>query len=149
MKIVKGSKVKVEYEGKFEDGKIFDSSNQGENSRPLEFVVGNNQVISGFEDAVIGLKKGDIKEVVIESDEAYGDYDSSLKREIPKNIIPKGQEIKQGMIITLQTPEGFNLPARIVSVDQDNFTIDLNHPLAGKKLIFNIKVVDIEENNDQ
>ena len=149
MKIVKGNKVKVEYEGKFEDGKVFDSSNQGDNSRPLEFVVGSNQVISGFEDAVIGLKKGDQKEVIIESDEGYGDYDPSLKREIPKNIIPEGHEVKPGMIIAIQTPEGHKLPARIVSVDKDNFTIDLNHPLAGKKLIFNIKVIGVENNNDQ
>ena len=149
MKIVKGNKVKVEYEGKFDNGEIFDSSKHGEHSHPLEFVVGKGQVIPGFEEAVIGLKKGDEKEIKLESEEAYGNYDSTLKREIPKEVIPEGQEIKEGMIIVMQTPEGYKLPARIVSISDDSFTIDLNHPLAGKKLIFNIKVVGIEENNDQ
>src|SRR3989344_1340753 len=149
MKIVKGNKVKVEYEGKFDNGEIFDSSKHGEHSHPLEFVVGKGQVIPGFEEAVIGLKKGDEKEIKLESEEAYGNYDSTLKREIPKDVIPEGQEIKEGMIIVMQTPEGYKLPARIVSISDDSFTIDLNHPLAGKKLIFNIKVVGIEENNDQ
>ena len=149
MKIVKGNKVKVEYEGKFDNGEIFDSSKHGEHSHPLEFVVGKGQVISGFEEAVIGLKKGDEKEIKLESEEAYGNYDSTLKREIPKDVIPEGQEIKEGMIIVMQTPEGYKLPARIVSISDDSFTIDLNHPLAGKKLIFNIKVIDVEENNDQ
>ena len=149
MKIVKGNKVKVEYEGKFDNGEIFDSSKHVEHSHPLEFVVGKGQVIPGFEEAVIGLKKGDEKEIKLESEEAYGNYDSTLKREIPKDVIPEGQEIKEGMIIVMQTPEGYKLPARIVSISDDSFTIDLNHPLAGKKLIFNIKVVGIEENNDQ
>ena len=149
MKIVKGNKVKVEYEGKFDNGEIFDSSKHGEHSHPLEFVVGKGQVIPGFEEAVIGLKKGDEKEIKLESEEAYGNYDSTLKREIPKEVIPEGQEIKEGMIIVMQTPEGYKLPARIVSISDDSFTIDLNHPLAGKKLIFNIKVIDVEENNDQ
>ena len=149
MKIVKGNKVKVEYEGKFDNGEIFDSSKHGEHSHPLEFVVGKGQVIPGFEEAVIGLKKGDEKEIKLESEEAYGNYDSTLKREIPKEVIPEGQEIKEGMIIVMQTPEGYKLPARIVSISDDSFTIDLNHPLAGKKLIFNIKVIGVEENNDQ
>ena len=149
MKIVKGNKVKVEYEGKFDNGEIFDSSKHGEHSHPLEFVVGKGQVISGFEEAVIGLKKGDEKEIKLESEEAYGNYDSTLKREIPKDVIPEGQEIKEGMIIVMQTPEGYKLPARIVSISDDSFTIDLNHPLAGKKLIFNIRVINVEENNDQ
>ena len=149
MKIVKGNKVKVEYEGKFDNGEIFDSSKHGEHSHPLEFVVGKGQVISGFEEAVIGLKKGDEKEIKLESEEAYGNYDSTLKREIPKEVIPEGQEIKEGMIIVMQTPEGYKLPARIVSISEDSFTIDLNHPLAGKKLIFNIRVINVEENNDQ
>ena len=149
MKIVKGNKVKVEYEGKFDNGEIFDSSKHGEHSHPLEFVVGKSQVIPGFEEAVIGLKKGDEKEIKLESEEAYGNYDSTLKREIPKEVIPEGQEIKEGMIIVMQTPEGYKLPARIVSISDDSFTIDLNHPLAGKKLIFNIKVIGVEENNDQ
>ena len=149
MKIVKGNKVKVEYEGKFDNGEIFDSSKHGEHSHPLEFVVGKGQVISGFEEAVIGLKKGDEKEIKLESEEAYGNYDSTLKREIPKDVIPEGQEIKEGTIIVMQTPEGYKLPARIVSISDDSFTIDLNHPLAGKKLIFNIRVINVEENNDQ
>ena len=141
--IKKGSKVSLDYEGKFEDGTVFDSSKHGDHSHPLEFEVGAGQVIPGFDNAVIGMKEGDEKEFSIESKDAYGDPNPQLSQEVPRNLLPKEQEPKEGMMLVLGSPDGRQIPARITKVTEDKVTIDLNHPLAGKKLIFKIKIIDI------
>lgn len=144
MEIKKGSKVTLDYEGKLEDGTVFDTSKHGEHSHPLEFEAGSGQVIKGFDESVIGMKKGEEKEFSIEPEEAYGQYNSELKKDIPKSALPKGQEPKAGMTLVMQAPNGQKIPAKIDAVDEEKITLDLNHPLAGKKLIFNIKIVDIQ-----
>ena len=141
MTIKKGDKVSVEYEGKFEDGTVFDSSSHGDHSHPLEFEVGTGQVIKGFDEAVTGMKKGEEKEFSIESKDAYGDHKPELKRDIPRSTLPKDQEPKKGMTLMVNDPSGHQVPVKILGVDDKNITIDLNHPLAGKKLIFKIKIV--------
>ena len=144
MAIKKGDKISVEYEGKFEDGTVFDSSSHGDHSHPMEFEVGTGQVIKGFEEAVIGMKKGEEKEFSIESKDAYGDHKSELKRDIPRSTLPKDQEPKEGMMLMVKDPSGHQVPVKILAVDDKNITIDLNHPLAGKKLIFKIKIADVK-----
>lgn len=144
MAVKKGNKIKVDYEGKFEDGQVFDSSSHGEHSHPLEFVAGEGNVIKGFDEAVIGLEVNDEKEFTINPEEGYGEYREELKQKFPISSLPKEQEPKEGMILMIGTPDGKQFPAKIVGVDKDSVTIDLNHPLAGKKLIFKIKLVAIE-----
>ena len=138
--IKKGDKIKVDYTGKLEDGNVFDSS---EGKEPLEFEVGSGQLIKGFDDTVIGMKKGEEKEVTITKDNAYGDANPQLVKKIPRDKLPPEQEPKPGMMLGMATPDGKQIPAKITDVDDKEITIDLNHPLAGKTLIFNIKVVDI------
>jgi len=140
MPVAKGNTVKVEYEGRFEDGTVFDASEK--HGRPLEFEAGKGQVIKGFDDAVIGMTKGDEKEIRIEPAQAYGEHNPELLKEIPRDKLPQDQEPKKGMMLALGLPNGQQMPAKIVSVTRDHVTIDLNHPLAGKVLIFKIKVVD-------
>lgn len=142
MAIKKGDKVKVDYEGKLEDGTIFDSSKHGDHSHPIEFTVGENQVIPGFENGVIGLEKGDEKEIHIEPKDAYGEKNPELTKEFPKANLPKDQEPKIGMGLMLQAPTGQQIPAIISEVKDTSVVLDFNHPLAGKKLIFNVKVVE-------
>lgn len=142
--IEKGNRVKVDYEGKFEDGDVFDSSTHGDHSHPLEFTVGSGEVIRGFDKAVEGMKEGDEKIFSIEPQEAYGERDPSLEREFPRSALPKDPEPKEGMMLVLGSPDGQKFPARIISVTKDKIKIDLNHPLAGKKLIFKIKVVEVK-----
>ena len=141
MAIKKGKKVKIEYEGKLEDGTVFDSSEK--HGQPLEFEVGSGQVIKGFDDAVSGMKKGEEKEFSIEPEEAYGKRNPDLEKEIPRKALPQDQEPKEGMMLMMGTPDGQRFPAKIIKVGKEKVTIDLNHPLAGKKLIFKIKVVDV------
>ena len=143
MKIQKGSKIRVEYEGKLEDGTIFDSSKHGDHSHPLEFEVGSGQIIKGFEEAVIGMCIGDEKEIKLQPSEAYGEHNPQLIKEVPKNEFPAGVKLEPGMVLGMSLPNGVQIPARIVEVKEENVTLDLNHPLAGKVLIFKIKILEV------
>lgn len=143
MPVKKGDTVTVEYEGKFESGEVFDSTSHGDHSHPLTFTAGNQEVVKGFDEAVLGMEKGEEKEVKIEPEEAYGQHNDSLIQKIPRDKLPKEQEPKQGMLLMLRSQSGHQVPAKIVDVNDKEITIDLNHPLAGKTLIFKIKVVEI------
>lgn len=147
MAIKKGDKVSIDYEGRFESGEVFDSSQHGDHSHPLIFVVGSGQVIQGFEDAVIGMNEGEEKETTIAPKDAYGEYDARLKQEVPKSEfnLPRNQQPSVGMTLMMQSPEGYRVPVYITAVNKETVTIDLNHPLAGKTLIFKLKVVGINE----
>ncbi|MFH2028790.1 MAG: peptidylprolyl isomerase [Nanoarchaeota archaeon] len=139
MAIKKGDKIKVHYTGKLDDGTVFDSSDGRD---PLEFEVGSGQIIKGFDEAVIGMEKDQEKEIKLPSDQAYGQVNPDLLKKIPKDKLPKDQEPKPGMVLGIQTPDGQQIPAKITEVDDKDITIDLNHPLAGKNLNFNIKIVE-------
>ena len=151
MPIMKGSKVKVDYEGRFESGEIFDTSKHGDHSRPLEFEVGSGQVIPGFDEAVIGMEIGEEKEIVIKPEEAYGFVKQELFQKIPKSQlppIPDGQEVKPGMVLKIvQDDRTHQIPVK--DVDADSITLDLNHPLAGKTLIFKITIIDYSDTGEQ
>ena len=144
MVIKNGDKVTLDYEGKLESGDIFDSSKQGEHSHPLVFVVGSGQVIAGFDKAVKDMKKGEEKEFSIEPKDAYGPYSDELRKEVPISVFPPEKKPEKGMILVMGTPDGRQIPARIHNVNGDSVILDLNHPLARKKLIFKIKILNIE-----
>jgi FKBP-type peptidyl-prolyl cis-trans isomerase 2 len=144
MTIKQGDKVSVEYEGKFDSGEVFDSSSHGDHSHPIDFVVGEHQVIRGFEDAVIGMEAGEEKSISIESEEAYGPRREELVREFDRKDIPLQYEPKEGMILGFNAPNGQQFPATITKLTDDKITFDLNHPMAGKRLNFKIKVVKVE-----
>lgn len=140
MPVKKGDKVKIEYTGTLEDGTVFDSSKDRE---PLEFEVGSEKIIKGFDDAVMGMEKGEEKEITLKPEEAYGEPKDELIKKFPRDQVPTEQELKPGMMLALATPDGRQFPAKIVDLDDKELTLDLNHPLAGKTLKFNIKVVEI------
>src|SRR3989338_7720128 len=139
--IKKGNKVKIEYTGTFDDGIVFDASEK--HSQPLEFEVGSGQVIKGFDDAVVGMKKGEEKKIVIPPAEAYGEVKAELNKKVPRKQLPQDQEPKVGMVLAVGLPNGQQFPARIVAVTTEDVTINLNHPLAGKTLHFKIKVAEV------
>ncbi|MFH1455728.1 MAG: peptidylprolyl isomerase [archaeon] len=140
MKVKKGDKIKVEYTGTFDDGKIFDSSL---GKQPLEFEVGVGQVIKGFDEALIGMEKGEEKDIKIKPKDAYGEPKEELIKKIPKDQMPKEKEMKKGMILVLSTPTGQQFPAVVKDVSDKEVTLDLNHPLAGKNLNFKFKIIEI------
>lgn len=142
MAIKKGDKIQVAYEGKFDDGTIFDTSNK-EGSGPIEFEVGANQVIPAFDNSVLGMEKDEEKEFKIQPSEGYGERRDELIKELPLNAFPVDNPPKKGMMFMLKSPEGQQIPAIVYDVTQDKVKIDLNHPLSGKVLNFKIKIVSI------
>ncbi|MBI3333997.1 peptidylprolyl isomerase [Candidatus Pacearchaeota archaeon] len=141
--IKNGDKVSLDYEGRLETGEIFDSSKHGDHSHPLEFQIGSGQVIPGFEKAVLGMQVGQEKEFTLKPEEAYGMPDAAREKQIPRTMLPPEQEPKVGMMLVMQTPDGKQVPMRISRVDKENITLDLNHPLAGKTLVFKVTILKI------
>ncbi len=139
MAVAEGNKVKVHYTGTFEDGSVFDSS---EGKDPIEFTVGEHKVVKGFENAVIGMEKDQEKEIKIQPEDAYGPRHEQLVKEVPKTMVPPGQEVKIGMVLGLQSQDGHKLMAKVLEITDDKLKLDLNHPLAGKVLNFKIKLID-------
>ncbi len=139
--VKKGDKVKVQYTGSLNDGTIFDKSKEEE---PLEFTVGSGQVIPGFDKAVEGMKLNEEKKVTLKTEDTYGKRDETAIREFPKSSLPENFKPEKGMVIRLQDQTGRAIPGRITDITENNITIDLNHPLSGKDLTFDIKVIGIE-----
>ena len=135
--IKQGNTVKVHYTGRLEDNSVFDSSNGKE---PIEFQVGSQQVIEGFESAVMGLTKGDKTTVTIPSDKAYGELRNELIQQVPRNQVP--QDVQVGVQLQGVNPQGQPFVVTVTEVNESTATIDANHPLAGKTLIFDLEVVD-------
>lgn len=142
MEAQKGNIVKVEYEGRLEDGSVFDSTEK-HGGEPLEFILGAGQMIRGFDSAVNGMKVGDEKEVTLQPEDAYGEHNPQYVIEVPKQNFP--EEAKEGMMIGLPMPNGAQAPAVIKKIGEETVTLDLNSPMAGKVLIFKIKLVDLVE----
>ena len=143
MVIKKGDLIAVNYEGRFEDGEVFDSSSREGHEHPLEFTAGIGQVVPGFDNAVLGMEKGQEKEFTLKPEEAYGEYNAQLQQKVRRDQLPQDQEPEVGMTIIAKTPDGSQFPIQITAIDKDTITLDMNHPLAGKTLIFKIKILDV------
>ncbi|WP_045215293.1 FKBP-type peptidyl-prolyl cis-trans isomerase [Desulfonatronovibrio magnus] len=137
-KVQDGTKVKVHYTGKLNDGTVFDTSKERD---PLEFTVGQGQVIQGFEDAVRGMETGDSKEVTVACEQAYGQRREDMILEVPKDKFPSEIPMTVGQQLMLRHPEGQEFPAFIVEVKDEAVTLDANHPLAGEELNFEIELL--------
>jgi len=129
-----GDKVSIHYTGKLEDQSVFDSS---ESREPLEFTLGEKNIIPGMSNAIVGMKVGESKTVSIASKDAYGPYNDKLVFEVPTKNLPAG--IKAGT--PLRDPQG-NM-VLVKEVKGDKSVLDANHILAGKTLIFDIKLIGI------
>ena len=134
--------MKVEYTGTYEDGTIFDSTE--EQGCPLEFQVGAEQVIEGFEKAIVEMSLGEEKEIILQPEDAYGAYQEDMTREIPRDRMPP-EELEVGMTLMATLPHGMQVPVTITAVTTEKVTLDMNHPLAGKVLHFKLKLVEIKE----
>jgi len=136
-----GDTVKVHYTGKLEDGTIFDSSKDGE---PLEFTIGAGNMIPGFEKGVIAMERGGSKTITVPPEDAYGPVQEGLiakveKENFPENIIPViGEQLQ------LRQRDGSIVNVIITEIEGDTVTLDANHPLSGKTLIFDIELVEIQ-----
>lgn len=137
--IKSGDTIAVEYTGKLESGDVFDSS---EGRQPLTFTVDTGMLIKGFDQAVIGMKKGDSKTVTILPEMGYGPRDEDATVDIPREQFPPELNLTEGLELQLQNPAGQPVPGRVVSIDETSVTMDVNHALAGKTLIFDITIAE-------
>jgi peptidylprolyl isomerase len=135
-----GDTVTVHYTGKLADGTIFDSSNGGD---PLEFTLGEGELIAGFENAVVGMNAGETKTAEISVEQAYGLYNPDMVIEVDREQMPAELEPEVGQQLQLQQPTGEVIPVVITKVEESVVTLDANHPLAGEDLVFDIELVAI------
>jgi FKBP-type peptidyl-prolyl cis-trans isomerase 2 len=135
-----GDTVRVHYHGKLSDGSTFDSS---EGREPLEFTVGQGQVIKGFDDAVVDMKAGEKKTVNIPVNEAYGERNDEMMLEYPRSEFPEDMNPEAGMELQMGDEMGNVFPVVVTEVKDETVVLDANHPLAGEDLTFDIELVSI------
>lgn len=135
-----GNTVRVHYTGTLEDGTQFDSSRGAE---PLEFAMGQGQLIAGFENAVAGLSAGESCTVTLTPEQAYGESDPDMVQQVARELMPEDLELQPGMVLQGQAGDGRVDNFTIVSLTEETVTLDANHPLAGKTLTFEIELVAI------
>ena len=140
MKAKANDKVKVHYTGKLTTGEVFDSS---EGRDPLEFTVGGGQMIKGFDEAVNGMEMNEKKTVTIPSGEAYGERREELIQEVPKDQLPAEMSPKVGQKLVATNDLGHQTYVNVTAVTEEAITVDANHDLAGKDLVFDIELVAI------
>jgi peptidylprolyl isomerase len=143
-----GDKVTVHYTGRLEGGEVFDSSECREDdcgcdSGPLEFTIGEGNVIPGFEQAIIGMNPGDTKTVVIPVDQAYGERIDEMVAVVDRKDIPPDLILEVGNQLEVTQQDGSAFPVIITEVTETSVTLDSNHPLAGKELTFDLRLVVI------
>lgn len=137
--IREGNLVKVNYTLTV-DGTVVDSSKEGE---PFEFRTGNNQVIPGFEEALMGMHAGEKKSFQVSPEKGYGQEDPRGIQTIPRDKLPGDREPEVGMILHAKMPNGQAIPVRIEDVKEETVILNLNHPLSGKTLNFNVEVIEV------
>ncbi|MFH1328169.1 MAG: peptidylprolyl isomerase [Candidatus Bathyarchaeota archaeon] len=142
MVVEKGNHVKVHFTAKV-GGQVFDTTL---NRNPLEFNVGEGKIIQGFDEAVIGLEKGEKKTVAVPPEKAFGHRQDSLVEEVTRDSLKvPPEQIQEGKVVTSRSEKGEVRIATIRKVEGEQITLDYNHPLAGQTLDFEIEIVDIQK----
>lgn len=137
-----GDTVRVHYTGTLDDGTVFDSSRDGE---PLEFVLGEGQVIEGFEEALLGMREGESREVELPPDKAYGERSDELVIQVDRDELPEDLDPEVGQTLAVDTGDEEEMAAWVAEVGDASITVDLNHPLAGRTLAFEVELVELPE----
>ncbi len=139
-KIKSGDTVRIHYTGRTDDGTEFDSSVGKE---PLEFTVGEGEIIPGLEKGVIDMESGEKKTITVPADEAYGIYNEELRIPVARDLLPPDLDPFIGLELVMNMQDGSTFPVRVVEVQEASITVDANHPLAGEDLTFDVEVVEI------
>jgi FKBP-type peptidyl-prolyl cis-trans isomerase 2 len=136
----KGDTVRVHYTGKLEDGTVFDTSRS---RLPLQFTLGNGQVIAGFENAITGMNIGESKTTVIPVEQAYGPRRDDMIVTVKRDQLPPDLDAKVGQRLELTQMDDQTILVTVTDITESSMTLDANHPLAGKTLTFDIELVGI------
>lgn len=137
-----GDTVLIHYTGTLADGTVFDSSKDRE---PLEAALGDNMLIAGFENAILGMEPGEKKNITIQPSEAYGERMEELMFSLPREDMPGHMSPEPGMMVSLAMEGGEEFEAVITEVNDKEITVDANHPLAGEPLNFELELVEIKK----
>ena len=138
-----GDMVTVEYTGTLTDGTVFDSD---VNATPLTFIIGQGRVIKGLEEGVIGMSQGQTKTLQIPVDKAYGPYNNAFVHIMNRSVLPSDvtPEVGGYLKITRQ-PDGITTLVKVINVTPSTFTLDENHALAGKDLVFKVRMIEVQK----
>ena len=140
-KLKTGDKVRVHYTGTLKEGQTFDSSR--DRNQPLEFAIDDGKLLKGFNDAVKELEVGGLKNISLTSEEAYGKYIDAAVITVPKSEFPEGMKYELNGFIQGQDNEGRPVQGQVVKIEEESVNLDMNHPLAGEDLNFEIELVEI------
>jgi FKBP-type peptidyl-prolyl cis-trans isomerase 2 len=135
-----GDTVKVHYTGKLEDGTVFDTSI---NRDPLQFTIGEGQIIPGFEQAVVGMNPGESKTTKVPADKAYGSHHKEEVLVVDRNQFPVDLKPEIGQKLQIRRTDGQTIVVTVTDVSESSVTLDANHPLAGKDLTFDIQLIEL------
>jgi len=138
-----GDTVRVHYTGRLTSGEVFDSSEGTGDSKPLEFTIGSQQVIPGFEAGVIGLAPGESRTITIPVEQAYGPHNPEQVIEVPRDQVPPHIDLTVGNHLQMSQEDGQSFTVLITDLTDTTVTLDANHPLAGRELVFDLKLVEI------
>jgi peptidylprolyl isomerase len=138
--VKEGNTVRVHYTGTLDDGSVFDTSKEKE---PLEFTLGQGQIIPGFEEAVVGMKVGESKSVHIAAENAYGLHRDELVVDVPLDQLPQDLNLEVGRKLQMRQTNGQSIVVTVTGISEKEVTLDANHALAGQDLKFEIELVEI------
>lgn len=138
--VKEGDTIRIEYTGRLEDGTVFDSSG---GDSPLEFTVGEGEVVQGLEQGVIGMKPGEVKSIIVPMELGYGPRNEQRVCQLDKNKVPKEFHPELGRQLQLYRADGLPVMGTVIAISETSFTMDYNHPLAGKTMIFETRLVEI------
>ena len=144
--VVDGATVTLHYKGTLGDGTVFDSSL--ERGEPMTVVAGDGGLIAGFESALAGMTEGETKTFTLEPDEAYGDRNEEARTTLSRDMFPEDFPFEDDMVIPLQSSDGNPVLSTLIEYNETEVVADLNHPMAGKTLTFNVEVLTIENSNE-
>jgi FKBP-type peptidyl-prolyl cis-trans isomerase SlyD len=146
MKIQKESHVIMDYKLSLESGEVVDKSQPDE---PIEFICGYNQIIPGLEKELMGRKESESFQAVIQPEDGYGEHVPELIQKVPVSHFPEDLELKVGMTFQSRSPQGMPVTFVVTGIEKDTAEIDLNHPLAGKTLIFDIVIKSVRKASEE
>ena len=132
----------IHYVGTLDDGTVFDSSR--DRGETMTVTTGAGQLIPGFDNALTTMEKGETKTFTLEPEDAYGHHDPTRTAELDRKMFPEDFEFTDGMQIPLTGPGGAPVLSTLLETNEDNIKVDVNHPMAGKTLTFEVEVVDVE-----
>jgi len=140
--------VTLDYELRDEDGDLVDAS-EAEGGEPIRYVHGYGMLVPGLEAALVGLRAGDERDVVVPADAGYGEYDEGLVLEVDRSELPDAKVVNVGDELVAESPDGDELAMSVIEVRDDVVVVDANHPLAGMTLRYHVKVRDVREATEQ